>query len=127
VYPVLFDSHRVRSPSLDFGTSASDLPIPRLCGVGLGFGVKTANQFERQAGALFGGKTKDLGEHVGWRHDLSLAAAKPPASRYGLSVICQSISVRPFTSTHFLNEFWTIDDCDPLAVDQTAIQRMSGP
>jgi hypothetical protein len=64
---VLVERHRFRSPSVDFRTLASDLRIPRVRAVGLRFNIKTANQLEREAGALFGGKTKDLGRNVGGR------------------------------------------------------------
>ena len=54
---VLVEPHRVCSPGVDFSTPASDFLIPSLCGIVLRFRVETANQFEGEAGALFGKKT----------------------------------------------------------------------
>jgi hypothetical protein len=46
-------------------TATGDLGIPCVCGAGFGFGIETADQFERKSGTLLGGKTEDFGEHVG--------------------------------------------------------------
>jgi hypothetical protein len=61
--PVFINRQNVPSPGIDFHTATSDLAIPGFR-VWLRFRVKTVNRFEREAGALFGAKTKNLGEHV---------------------------------------------------------------
>jgi hypothetical protein len=82
VRSVFVDGHRLRDAGVHFGTATGDLHIPGFRAAGLGSYVEAADQFERESGTLLGGKTEDLGEHVGGRHRLSLTASRQAAGSY---------------------------------------------
>jgi len=75
MHSVLVDRHRLRDAGVHFGTPTGDLGIPCVNGAGFGSRIEAADQFERKSGTFLGGKTENLGKHVGGGHWLILAAS----------------------------------------------------
>lgn len=95
VASVLVERHRVRDPGVDFSSPASDLRTDASAASASGPCRHCESKFEREARALFGRKTKNR-KHRRRATWLRSNSGQRLASRYGMSVICQSFELRPF-------------------------------